>query len=754
MRIVKKKLTLVLASLSIMAMTSITLGSISAFADEVAPVSTSTTVDKVAFTMAKGASVRLAQDGNYGIRYAIEMSKTDYEALMLNVGEGEDKAYSEVSFGVLIAPKSYDTAKPLREHTFDGDLVYDWAEKDETGKWVYNGTKTRIANFSTTGLTQSTEPKKTDVMTYYGSLTNILSANMTLDFVGVGYMKYTTNGDTPTTDYIFTADNENTRSIAYVASATLNANDPQYSSYESTLKNYVEKGIDGETLAFNEDTTSLTALSAENQTQDLSLNTTTNLNVKWTSSDTDVATVENGTLTWKKEGDVTVTANIGAAFTCSKELSSYDANSGNLTQWNRAFGADGVTASNVPTHNSLAMSKEHTLPWDEYAIKYTRNLWEGSYSGIGSVNLNQAYEKDISGYDKISFSVYAEVDESKGFTPKLYMYNGNATTRLPLSSNDWTHIVFYRSSSTLWCIEGAEYGIYITETDISNLNIYFAYGEEPRTSSGSNPASTFYVSTLRASKNATVTMPTAIFTDTAVDVPTVSYDGSTEGVTTELYIDGSTTANNDSTMTFDTEGTHTLLFKVMKDGKFVTYFEKTIEVNEKGNLTGWNKQIDTSGFTYNSKGGTATLASVAATDLSAEVSASAPGDAYYLCYTHANANESIWVGTFVEKDISQYSKFSFWVYTTEKTTVLFANNQLNTESWGISVAANTWTKITFMRKTNTTADGNGRKEWLMVRNGSEDTGGAIRIKETNMDNELRIKFTYAGTHYISTLRAE
>ncbi len=750
MRIVKKKLTLVLASLSIMAMTSITLGSISAFADEVSPVSTSTTVDEVAFTMTKGASVRLAQDGNYGIRYAIEMPKTDYEALMLNVGEGADKAYSEVSFGVLIAPKSYDTAKPLREHTFDGELVYDWAEKDETGKWVYNGTKTRIANFSTMGLTQSTDPQKTDVMTYYGSLTNILPANMTLDFVGVGYMKYTTNENTPKTDYIFTADNENTRSIAYVASATLNANDPQYSFYESTLKGYVEKGIDGETLAFNEDTTSLTALSAENQTQDLSLNTTTNLNVKWTSSDTDVATVENGTLTWKKEGDVTVTANIGAAFTCSKELSSYDANSGNLTQWNRAFGANGVTASSVPTHNSLAMSKEHTLPWDEYAIKYTRNLWEGSYSGIGAVNLNQVYEKDISGYDKISFSVYAEVDESKGFTPKLYMYNGSATTRLSLSSNDWTHIVFYRSSGNLWCIEGAQYGINIEETNISNLDIYFAYGEEPQSVSAvSNPKSVFYISTLRASKNATVTMPTAIFTDTAVNVPTVSYDGSTEGVTTELYIDGSTTAHNGSTMTFDTEGTHTLLFKVMKDGKFVTYFEKTIEVvkKEAGNLTYWNKSFGADGVTC---GGSNYGNTVAVSNEHVLT-----GDDYSLKYSRVQGDGSwsaygyVKLNTAYVKDITAYKKITFSVWADYNTSggnaVLYIHNGTAGTS-AVALNSGDWTEITFARLWGTT--------W-----GLNNESG-IEITETDISN-LSIYIKYgdnatkdASTYYFSTLRAE
>ena len=167
------------------------------------------TADSVTFETEKGASVRIsdAEDGN-GLRYGIRMPAEDYADLRA--------AYDEVSFGILIAPADYvEEYGELNAQTVfgvGGEQVYDWAVKDENGVWQYDGDKIRIVNFETAGLFVSETDESAVV--YYGSLVDLLENNIAREFVGTGYIKYTNAGST---SYRFAAENDNVRSMAYVA---------------------------------------------------------------------------------------------------------------------------------------------------------------------------------------------------------------------------------------------------------------------------------------------------------------------------------------------------------------------------------------------------------------------------------------------------------------------------------------------------------------------------------------------------------
>ena len=191
------------------AMSMTTLLGIAARVYETRAAEETITADSVTFETEKGASVRIsdAEDGN-GLRYGIRMPAEDYADLRA--------AYDEVSFGILIAPADYvEEYGELNAQTVfgvGGEQVYDWAVKDENGVWQYDGDKIRIVNFETAGLFVSETDESAVV--YYGSLVDLLENNIAREFVGTGYIKYTNAGST---SYRFAAENDNVRSMAYVA---------------------------------------------------------------------------------------------------------------------------------------------------------------------------------------------------------------------------------------------------------------------------------------------------------------------------------------------------------------------------------------------------------------------------------------------------------------------------------------------------------------------------------------------------------
>lgn len=168
------------------------------------------------FSLERGAGVRIADDGHNGLRFTLKMAKSDYDALKSNGN------YTDVSFGVLIAPEDYltDGHGLTAENVFGDNAIYDWANLVD-GEWQYtdNG-KVRIINLETDTLSVC-EDNANEVY-YRAAIVDILEKNIAREFRGVAYMKYTENGATV---YRIAADNDNVRSVAYVAQMAVAAGD-------------------------------------------------------------------------------------------------------------------------------------------------------------------------------------------------------------------------------------------------------------------------------------------------------------------------------------------------------------------------------------------------------------------------------------------------------------------------------------------------------------------------------------------------
>lgn len=167
--------------------------------------------ESVSFTMVKGAGVRYGgQDGHNGLRFTAQMPVVDYEALESN------PTYEAVNYGILIAPADYHKSEPLTK-AFEPNSSYAWAEwNKETGEWLYdeveNEGKTRIINLKAEEMTHSSED--VDTMILQGAITDILPENIAREFVGIGYIETVSDGSF---SYRFAEENDNVRSIAYIA---------------------------------------------------------------------------------------------------------------------------------------------------------------------------------------------------------------------------------------------------------------------------------------------------------------------------------------------------------------------------------------------------------------------------------------------------------------------------------------------------------------------------------------------------------
>ena len=204
------------------------------------------TVNEVVFTMDKGAGVRLNDDGKNGLRFTANMSLSDYSGLIANVGDGEEYAYSSLKFGMIIAPAYYNEQEGFeltKENIFGEKAKYDWAIDG-----IYNGsnsvqTKLRIINLQTTVMN---EIESKNIAQYYGSITNIKDGtgddgfnNLALEFMGVGYVEYTDQAGN--TDWIFFENNDNVRSMAFVAQETIDNPNTTEEDVYTLQTNYLDK---------------------------------------------------------------------------------------------------------------------------------------------------------------------------------------------------------------------------------------------------------------------------------------------------------------------------------------------------------------------------------------------------------------------------------------------------------------------------------------------------------------------------------
>ena len=198
-------------------LTSLAIGLLGlAFSALKAPVTTyaegESVIDTVSAQMEYGASVRMPSAGSsydqIGIRFSMTMSDADYSKLKQETGE--DKTYSETAFGIFVAPKSYYDIHKIDDETSLTTYYY-WNAQDETAD------KARILNLESETLNKSalTETRRFD-----GAVVNMLADNLLKEYIGIGYIRYVENGET---HYKFAEQNDNVRSMVYVAQHAIEA---------------------------------------------------------------------------------------------------------------------------------------------------------------------------------------------------------------------------------------------------------------------------------------------------------------------------------------------------------------------------------------------------------------------------------------------------------------------------------------------------------------------------------------------------
>ena len=195
------------------------------------------TAESVGLVMDKGAGVRLgAADGNNGIRFVLTMDKTEYSSLMEKVGTDAGDLYSEISFGMIITKASYvsDEKELTVENLFSNEAVFEWKPDGAGADWTVSDGKMLVVN-QTFGYLGEAENYENDYVGF-ASLVELQDYNLTQEFVGRGYMKYTTTDGTVNyrmADYYENVRANNVRSMTYVAQKAVE--DPEMSAYVSAL---------------------------------------------------------------------------------------------------------------------------------------------------------------------------------------------------------------------------------------------------------------------------------------------------------------------------------------------------------------------------------------------------------------------------------------------------------------------------------------------------------------------------------------
>ena len=174
------------------------------------------TIDNVSdLKMDVGASVRIGVAGeestaeNCGIRFSFSLSEASYTALTAK--------YTDLKYGIFVAPSNYNDETHRIDSESNLSTYYYWKVGEADGKIVYD--KTDISGKKRIICLEGNEMKigGTDGnYRFYGSVVNMLAANVSRDYVGIGYIKYTVDGET---HYKFATANNNVRSMEYVARA-------------------------------------------------------------------------------------------------------------------------------------------------------------------------------------------------------------------------------------------------------------------------------------------------------------------------------------------------------------------------------------------------------------------------------------------------------------------------------------------------------------------------------------------------------
>ena len=208
-----------------------TIGGTQYYAGEIVEVNATTTVvitEAVEFETMYGASVRITNDGNYGIRFESRIELDSYNALVAKYGE------TNIKTGTYIVPKAlFDKAGMTIAEYFA-------QEKGEGSASKY----VNVSNFDVDKNQNGIFNKKTyetdGYIQYYGALTNLKSSNYYTQFFGVGYITITI-GEKTVTVYGLTDVLKTNRTIYDVARMAYSDLDEEFSDDALTvLQQYID----------------------------------------------------------------------------------------------------------------------------------------------------------------------------------------------------------------------------------------------------------------------------------------------------------------------------------------------------------------------------------------------------------------------------------------------------------------------------------------------------------------------------------
>lgn len=202
-----------------------------------------TSVADLDFKMVDGAWIREASTlEEAGIRFQMTMPAEEYAWLMENTGE--DKKYEEVTFGMFIAPNYYHGLKNLNDqaNVLGASRVYGWLKDGET-VWTesadYKANNNLVQILNTEG-DMSVDKENSSLYSYYGSAIGMKEANLTTEYIGVGYIRYT-QGDVTSYEFATTADNA--RSITYLTQCAVESGalDSSKTAHQEMIDEYIGK---------------------------------------------------------------------------------------------------------------------------------------------------------------------------------------------------------------------------------------------------------------------------------------------------------------------------------------------------------------------------------------------------------------------------------------------------------------------------------------------------------------------------------
>ncbi len=290
-----------------------------------------------------------------------------------------------------------------------------------------------------------------------------------------------------------------------------------------------------------------------------------------------VATPIDGTFTFEAEGTYNflfeVVADGKTVGILRRNAFCYVEEAGNVTYFNREFGADNVSPF---LGGTVEITDEKHIDGENYSLKYVNT--DASYFKACGVVIDTPYIANVSAYSYLYFYYYS--DSGVTATPGA-QYAAKTDV-----NGAWTKIIMRNDGNGNFTTDGvASAGI--TGGNLIGLQLYFY-------APGGN--ATIYISAVRVTNTldtASVEMPAYAASGEAISIPTAtaSVTGTVTQKVTVIKPDGTKEIADGATFTPAAQGIYTFVYEVSVNGKLIDSVAKKVAVYEpeEGNISYFNK---------------------------------------------------------------------------------------------------------------------------------------------------------------------